>query len=113
MSDLVDNLVETTVFSTVQANLRYWKLKLYERDRGKTAFKFLHGLYKISKRPVGLEKSPEPVQKAMDVILVPIRRPFTLFYLDDLVFLSESSHGSVKQISPVLRLMFKAMATPN
>lgn len=43
----IDFLGETRIFSTLNANLEYWKIETDTRDRSKTAFTSHYGLLKF------------------------------------------------------------------
>lgn len=49
-----DSLEETAVFLTLDANDGYWQVEVKERNREKTSYLTLHGIYRFVRIPFGL-----------------------------------------------------------
>lgn len=76
MDECFDSLGEATALCTLDATDGYWQIKIDERYRGKTAFTSHYGLYMFTGMPLGLKSALSTNQKAMSVILVPVRWHF-------------------------------------
>lgn len=73
MGECLDILRKESLFSALYANSGYWKIKIDEGDRDKTALKSHHRPYRSTRMTFGLKKAPEPFQRSMGVILASVR----------------------------------------
>lgn len=73
MNDCIDSFGEAAAVSTSDPNSRYWQAEVEEIDRDKISFTSHHGLYRFVPKPFGLEIASGTFQRAMDVILFPVR----------------------------------------
>lgn len=86
----IDPLGEDRISSMLQANTGYWQVIFDEPNREKTTFTSLHGLYNFVLMLFGLQSAPVPVQRAIGAILSSVKSQPTLFFLEDIVFLSKT-----------------------
>lgn len=111
IDECIDSLGESTVFSTLDANSGYWKVEIDDRDKDKTAFTSHHGLYRFTRMPFGLKNAPATFQRAMDVIVAPVRWQTALVYLDDIVIFFRTLEEHITHVRQVLSLLQNAGVT--
>lgn len=88
MDESIYSLADARVFSTLDANSGYRKIKVNESHEEKTAFTPYHGLERLTLMPFGLKNTPATFQRVMDIILFSVKCHFALIYLEDIVFFS-------------------------
>lgn len=113
MNECIDSLESTEAFSTMDANNGYWKIKLYKTDMNKTAFVNHSGFYPYTSMPSWLENAPAKFQRAMDIILAPVKWQHTLVYLHNVVLSSKSHEEHLRHVKSVLQLIQKYGMTLN
>ena len=87
IEELLDNLSQSTIFSTVDLTSGYWQVPLSYSAKEKTAFSLDNNQYQFQVMPFGLANAPATFQRLM----MGITRDFpTTPYLDDIVVASES-----------------------
>jgi hypothetical protein len=111
MDDCLDSLGDAKVFSTLDANSGYWQIRVSKQDQEKTSFTCHSGTYQFRRMPFGLVNAPATFQRAMDVILSPVKWKSCLVYLDDIIVYSSSLEQHVKDLDFVLSLVKKAGVT--
>jgi RNase H-like domain found in reverse transcriptase/Reverse transcriptase (RNA-dependent DNA polymerase)/Integrase zinc binding domain/Integrase core domain/Chromo (CHRromatin Organisation MOdifier) domain len=111
IDDCLDSLGEAKVFSTLDANSGYWQIRVDPKDREKTSFICHAGTFQFRRMPFGLVNAPATFQRAMDVILSPVKWKSCLIYLDDVIVYSSSLEQHVKDLDVVLDLLGKAGAS--
>ena len=67
--DMLDQLGEKKVFSTLDAKSGYWQVPLEESLHIKTAFSTCNGLYQFCVMPFGLCNEPATFQRVIQQIL--------------------------------------------
>lgn len=113
MDEHHDDLVEVTVFATLDAKLAYWQIEIDWCDLDEAAFTSHYGLYRLTRTLFRLKNTPGLFRRAVDVVLVSLHWPFVVTYLEDIVVLSRSPLDHIEHIRRVLRLLYKASASPN
>jgi Reverse transcriptase (RNA-dependent DNA polymerase) len=102
LDERIDNLGDSVVISTLDANSGYWQVSMHPDDRDKTTFTFHVGTFHFKRIPFGLRSAPSTFQRAMDVILFGVRWKKCLCYLDDIIFFSSSIEIHVEDLHKVL-----------
>ena len=65
--------------------IRYWQVKVGEKDKEKTAFCTPCWLYKFNVLPFGLCNGPATFQRLMDLVLAGLQMSQCLVYMDDVI----------------------------
>ena len=76
-------------------------------DVHKTAFRTQYGTYEFLVVPFGLQGAPSTYQRLVNNILDPIRRPWLVCYLDDILVFSASPEEHLTHIQEVLEILVK------
>ena len=108
MDECIDSLGDATVFSTLDANAGYWQIPLHENDKQKTAFTTHQGLYQFTRMPFGLTNAPATFQRALDIILSPVKGQYCLVYIDDTIIFSKSPEEHLVHLDDVISLLDEA-----
>lgn len=102
IDDILDNLAEASVFSTLDATSGYYQIPIAEDSIEKTAFQTRSGLYEFTRMPFGLSNAPAAFQRTMDEIFREERGKFVQIYLDDIIIYSKSKSEHEKHLELVL-----------
>lgn len=96
MNECIDSLVKATVFSTLDANSGFWRIKIEDADREKTAFTLHHSLYYFIQMPFGLQNAAGTSQRTMAVLQSSVTWQLTAVVLEDIAIFSKTSekHGN-------------------
>lgn len=86
ISEILDNLVNSVIFSTLDATSGYYQIAVEDKDTEKTAFTWKRNKYKFLRMPFGLCNAPLTFQQIMDKIFA--NEPDVLCYLDDIILKS-------------------------
>ena len=80
-----DWLADSSIFSTLDLQSRYWQLPVNPADKEKTAFcpGPGMGLFQFCRMPFGLSEAPSSFQRFMDTILRGLS--YVTIYLDDII----------------------------
>jgi hypothetical protein len=76
----VDELVDTQLFISLDMKTRYHKKRMEEDDNFKAVFKTHHGHYQFRVIPFGLANTPATFQCAMNTVLEPFLRKFSMVF---------------------------------
>lgn len=101
IDDLLDDLAEYRVFSTLDMRWGYWQMPLREEDRDKTAFATPDGLYRWKVMPFGLRNATGAFQRMMTEVLADMKG--VKVYVDDVVVGTVGTEGHVELLSAVLK----------
>lgn len=74
------SFVDAQVFSTLNTNSCYWKIKYFKEDRVITALTSNLDLYQIMRMPFGLRNASATLQRVMDVVLSTFQCKYALVY---------------------------------
>jgi hypothetical protein len=105
VEEIVEELVGTQYFSSLDLIAGYHHIKMDEADEFKTAFKTHHGLYQFRVMPFGLTNAPATFQCAMNSFQDPFLRNFVMGFIDDILIYSASWVEHVKHV----RLVFEQL----
>ena len=107
IDDLLDQLGQCTIFSTLDLAAGYWQIKVHPDSQEKTAFTTHQGLYEFSVMPFGLRNAPATFQRTMQEVLRglnPEKGPdFVSVYIDDVLIFSRNLEEHVKHIQQVVQ----------
>jgi RNase H-like domain found in reverse transcriptase/Reverse transcriptase (RNA-dependent DNA polymerase) len=106
-------LSDGNIFSTLDANIEYWKLNVAEADRDKTAFTSHRGTYRFKRMPFGLINVPATFQRAMDVLLSRVSWKTAIVYLDDVIVFSNTVDDHIRELDDVLTILESAGVSLN
>ncbi|CAF1606429.1 unnamed protein product [Rotaria magnacalcarata] len=84
----------------------YFQIPILDKDKHKTAFITVHGLYEFNVLAQGLKNSPPSFQRIMSNLLLPCKN-FCLVYLDDILVYSDSFHQHLNHLNQVLAILNK------
>lgn len=95
-------LTGTCWFSTMDLARGYSQVPVTERDKPKTAFCTLFGLFEWNRMPFGLCNAPSTFQRLMERIFRDQQCQSLLLYLDDTVVFSTSIAQHLERLEVVL-----------
>lgn len=91
ITELVDNLSGSFLFSSVDLCQGFNQMQINARDTYKTAFITDSGLYEWNRVPFGLKNSPNSFQRLMQLVLSGLK-PYQIgVYLDDIIIASKDN----------------------
>lgn len=90
IDDALSRLEGSRYFSMLDMQTGYSQVEVDERDRAKTAFITVDGLYELKLMPFGLTNAPATFERVMDVILAGLKRKTCLVNLDDIEIFSST-----------------------
>ncbi|WUR04295.1 endonuclease [Vairimorpha necatrix] len=102
IDEILDDLADATIFSTLDATSGYYQIALEEVDKEKTAFSWRGGHYEFNRMPFGLCNAPATFQRTMDKIFVKENRKFVIPYLDDIIIYSKNHQEHHEHLEIVL-----------
>lgn len=102
IDEILDDLSEACIFSTLDATSGYYQIGLCEEDKKKTAFSRRGGHYDFNRMPFGLCNAPATFQRTMDAIFTKENRKFVIPYLDDIIIYSKNHQEHRKHLEIVL-----------
>lgn len=105
MDEFIESLGEANVFTTLDANWRYWQVPVAAEDRDKTAFVCHAGLYRFKRMPFDLTNAPATFQRAVDIILSQHKWKTCLVYLDDIIVFSKNMEDHFEDVEQILKKM--------
>ena len=102
ISELLDRLHGTTVFSKIDLKDAYYRICIKEGDQWKTAFRTRHGHFEWVVMPMGLTNAPATFQAYINRALRGLVDDFCIVYLDDILIFSKSEAEHEKHLQLVL-----------
>lgn len=111
MDECIDSLGGATIFSTLEDNSRYCKVKNQEYHRDLTSFSGHFGLFRFTRMPFGLNNAPAKFQCAVDIIPSRVKWQFAFLYLDDVIIYLKCVSEHFKHVRVVLNLLSKVGIT--
>lgn len=111
-AECIDSLGDTTIFSILDSNSRYWQVEA-EEDRDKSVFTFHHGLFRFICMPCVLKNAPETFQGVMEIVLNKHKWQFSFVYAENLVIRSRTADKQIYFALQTLTSFCKAGETLN
>ncbi|CAF4520247.1 unnamed protein product [Didymodactylos carnosus] len=108
IDDIIDKLVGSQYFTTLDLKAGYWQIPIEEQDKKKTAFITPDGLFEFNVLPFGFSNAPATFQRIINSVLGVLRWDITLVYLDDIIVYSPSFANHVKHLDLILDALEKA-----
>ena len=101
--EMMESLVATRYFSTMDLKSGFWQVKMSEESRQYMAFTVGSlGIYEFLRMPYGLCNAPATFQHLMQNCLGELNLQYTLIYLDDVIVYSKTPEEHLKQLQAVL-----------
>ncbi|KAG8176400.1 hypothetical protein JTE90_022070 [Oedothorax gibbosus] len=91
ITELVDNLGGSRLFSTLDLCSGFFQMKLHPDDMWKTAFSTKTGLYEWTRAPMGMRNAPNSFQRLMEIVLPGLSPLGIAPYFDDIIVASSDS----------------------
>ena len=108
ISDILDQIGNSTIFTTLDLKAGYWQIEMEEQSIPKTAFRCHRGLYEFLRLPFGLKNGPAAFQRIMDTVLSGLIGHIAMVYLDDIVIYSNNRDEHINHIRLVFDRLRKA-----
>ena len=107
ISELIDKMDGTILWTTLDAASAYWSIPLEESDKKKTAFSVPRGKFEFNVTPYGLCNAAASYQRMIDINLSGLSTSRILAYLDDIALFSRTYDEHLQQLSEVLDCLSK------
>lgn len=101
-------LTKSRMFLKLVANSRYFEIEINDKDVNKIAILTHPRLFKCTVLPFGLKDSAETFQRAMKVILAPVKWQLGILYSDNIIIFLKAPDEHLRHTAKVLRLHLKA-----
>ncbi len=88
IDEILDRLSGARVFTKVNVKNAYYRLRIREGDKWKTAFRTRYGLLEYLVMPFGLTNAPASFQSYIHRLLRPYLDITVIVYLDDVLVFS-------------------------
>lgn len=101
-----DSLGEVTIFTTLDANTKYWKIEIAGEDRDKAAFTFHHGVFCFTCMPLGLKNAIPTFERLMDVLWMKGKWNIALVHSKYIIIFSATTKNEIdhdRQLLAILR----------
>lgn len=101
IEDIIDQLGNSTYFSTLDLSQGFHQVLITKEDREKTAFSSDYGHYQYKRCPFGLKTLPGFFQSLLNSILTGLQGSRCFVYIDDVVIFASSLEDHMDKISEV------------
>ena len=98
MDDLLHAAKTLKYMSTIDLKSGYWQIKMFEKDKIKTAFTTPFGIFIFNRMPFGLKKAPATFQSLVDKFRNGLTQITILAYLDDIIICSKDFDTHLKDL---------------
>jgi hypothetical protein len=98
IDDLLDRMVGAKYFSALDLAQGYYQMEIHPRDKEKTAFKTVSGLYQFNTLTMGLTNAPSVFQTMMNQTFGILINNCVLIYLDDILVYSKTEEEHIEHI---------------
>ena len=103
LGDLLDKLVGSKYFSSIDFTHGFWNLKLDNESMPLTAFSALNTQYQMTRMPMGIKVGPSAFQNVMFKIAGDLTKDYVTVYLDDLLIHTPDMKTHFRIVKEVLR----------
>ena len=108
ISELLDRLNGSTVFSKIDLRNAYHRIRIREGDEWKTAFRTRYGHFEYLVMPFGLTNAPATFQAYINRALRGLVDDFCVVYLDDILVFSKSEEEHYQHLELVIERLRQA-----
>ena len=108
ISELLDRLSGSVVFSKIDLRHAYHRIRIREGDEWKTAFRTRYGYFEYLVLPFGLTNAPATFQAYINRALRGLVDDFCVVYLDDILIFSKSDEEHQKHLELVIERLQQA-----
>ena len=105
IDDLMDQLVDSRVFSKIDLRSGYHQIKVKGEDIQKTAFRTRYGHYEYSVMPFGVTNAPGVFMEYMNRIFHTYLDRFVVVFIDDILIYSKSEEEHAEHLRVVLQVL--------
>ena len=109
IADILDQLGNSTYFSTFDLASGYHQVLVKPEDRWKTAFSTPGGHWQFLRLPMGLASAPATFERLMETVLKGLNYHEVLIYLDDLIVYARNLNDHRRKID----LLFERLRGAN
>ena len=102
ISEILDRASGAKFFSKIDIKDAYYRIRIYEGDEWKTAFRTRYGLFEYLVMPFGLTNIPATFQNYIHQALGGLLDEFCITYLDDILIFLPDRETYTKHIRKVL-----------
>ena len=102
MGDLINQIAQYKVFSTIDLQSAYHQIELKESDKPFTAFEAAGGLYQFCRLPFGVTNGVACFQREMDGFVAEYSLKATFPYLDDITICGRNQQEHDKNLAAFL-----------
>ena len=102
VNDILDNLRDSSVFTTLDMKNSFHQIELDEGSRDYTAFRTMSGSFRFKRSPQGLSTSPAAYQRACNLAFHDQLGKFLFSYIDDIVIYSKNFQEHLKHLKKIL-----------
>ena len=102
ISELLDRLSGTVVFSKIDLKNAYYRIRIYEGDEWKTAFRTRYRHYEYLVIPFSLTNAPATFQSYINYALRGLVNEFYIVYLDNVFIFSRSKKEHLSHCEAVI-----------
>ena len=106
--DCLEALRESKWFSTLDLQSGYWQIEMDPKDREKTAFASMSGLFQFKVMPFGLTNAPSTFERLMDKVFKGLNPEICLIYLDDIIVKGATFEQHIENLGNVFERLFQA-----
>ena len=111
IGEVLENLANANVFSTLDALSGFWQVELEESSKEKTAFSTRTEHYHFTVLPFGLKDARNSFERAAITALSDLIGNSVLVYLDDLIIASKGTENHFQKLRKVLKKLQAANFT--
>nr|GFA60839.1 putative reverse transcriptase domain-containing protein [Tanacetum cinerariifolium] len=107
IDDLFDQLQGSSVYSKIDLQSGYHKLRVREEDIPKTAFRTRYGHYEFQVMPFGLTNAPIIFTDLMNRVCKSYLDKFVIVFIDDILIYSKNKEEHEEHLKQILELIKK------